>query len=66
MSKGLKVLKSTDGRVTGIQVSAKTHPKLVEDLIDGMEMEKARKEPSTDWEVVKKKLQGKPKTKAPK
>ncbi len=56
MAKGIKVLKGSSGRVTGLQLSAKTHPKLVEDLVDGLEMEKARKEPAVEWDAAKAKL----------
>lgn len=53
---GMKLIKNSKGKVTHVTLSVKKHGKLLEDIIDAAEMEKARKEESIPWEIVKEKL----------
>ncbi len=53
---GLKLVKSTSGKVTHVTLSRKHFGQIIEDLIDAAEMEKARKSPSIPWEEAKKRL----------
>jgi hypothetical protein len=51
---GLKLIKSTSGKVTHVTLSIKHFGSVVEDLIDIAEMEKARKGDTIPWEDAKK------------
>ena len=51
---GLKLVKSTSGKVTHVTLSRKHFGSIVEDLIDAAEMKKARKGDTIPWEEARK------------
>ena len=53
---GLKLIKSTSGKVTHVTLSRKHFGEIVEDLIDIAEMKTARKGDTIPWEEAKKDL----------
>ncbi|CAN5796604.1 hypothetical protein BH10BAC3_BH10BAC3_28020 [soil metagenome] len=53
---GVKLIRNTSGKVTHVTLSLKHHGKLVEDLIDAAEMEKARRGDLIPWDEAKKQL----------
>jgi signal transduction histidine kinase len=53
---GLKLVKSATGKVTHVTLSRKHFADIVEDLLDGAEMDKHRSEKSIPWTDAKQKL----------
>ena len=53
---GLKLHKTTAGKVTHVTLSRKHFGSIVEDLIDAADLDKARKSPAVPWEEAKKRL----------
>lgn len=53
---GLKLIKSTSGKVTHVTLSMKYHANILQDMIDAAEMEEARKGESISWEDARKKI----------
>ena len=60
---GLKLHKTTSGKVTHVTLSRKHFGNIIEDLIDAAEMEKARKGDTVPWEVARKAINKKHKLK---
>jgi hypothetical protein len=53
---GAKILKTAKGSPRAIVIPVKSNPKLAQDIIDSIAIEKAAKEPRLSWNEVKRKL----------
>lgn len=60
---GVKLIKSSTGKITHVTLSMKYHSELLLDMLDLSDMEKARKGHTILWSEVKEKLNKKHKIK---
>ena len=56
---GVKMIRNATGKVTHVTLSVRHHREYLEDMLDGLEMAKARKGKFVPWEDAKKRIEKK-------